>query len=157
MSAAEKFVEVALGEVGKSYHLHRDCSGFTAWAARQVGVTIPEGSVAQFGVGERAPDYSDEPGLLHFWDTYGQAPGHVGIGIGDGKFIHAMNETAGIKVSDLRANMGGANRYMGARRIFTDTTPAPTPEPPPNPKPGRPRDRQRERERDRLRRRRRKA
>lgn len=132
MSARERFVDVALGEVGKPYRLHRDCSGYTAWAARQVGITIPEGSVAQFSVGTRAPMspgspyFPDEPGLLHFWDTYDEAPGHVGIGIGGGKFVHAMNDQAGITVSHLGDNMGGRNRYMGARDIFTEGAPDPS-------------------------------
>jgi cell wall-associated NlpC family hydrolase len=156
MSAAQRFVDVALGEVGKSYASHRDCSGFVAWAARQVGINLPEGSVAQYGVGERVADYSDEPATLHFWDTYGRAPGHVAIGVGDGRVIHALNEQRGIIISELNAPMGGP--YMGARRIFADegeSIPQPIPEPSPSPRPERDRDRQRTRLRDRQRRRRR--
>jgi len=125
VSVRERFVNVALGEVGKAYEAHRDCSGFVAWAVRQVGITIPEGSVAQFGVGQRTFDYADEPGLLHFWATYGEDPGHVGIGIGGGKVVHAMNESVGITISSLRANMGGKNRYMGARRFIMEGAPDP--------------------------------
>lgn len=125
VSARDEFVRWALAQVGKPYSTYRDCSGFSAAAARQVGITIPEGSVAQFGVGQRTFDYADEPGLLHFWDTYDEAPGHVGIGIGGGKVVHAMNESVGITISSLRANMGGKNRYMGARRFITEGAPDP--------------------------------
>lgn len=160
MSIADRAVDIALGEVGKPYHEHRDCSGFTAWVARQVGVTIPEGSVAQYSVGTRVSDYSHEPGLLHFWDTYGAAPGHVAIGVGNGRIVHAINESAGIVTSSLSptVNMGGNGRYMGARRIFSSEPHLPAqPAPETPPKVQKPRDRQRTREQDRTRRRRRKA
>ena len=79
MSARDSLVRIALGEVGKPYETHRDCSGFTAWCYRQIGITIPEGSVAQFNVGQKVGQ--NQPllaGDLLFWDTFGPAPGHVG-------------------------------------------------------------------------------
>jgi len=153
MSIADRAVDIALGEVGKPYHEHRDCSGFVAWVARQVGVTIPEGSVAQWSSGEWIDPFAAQPGDLHFWDTYGPAPGHVAIGVGDGLCVHAFNERRGIITTSISADMGGP--YMGARRIFTGDTPSPAPATPP--KVQKPRDRQKTREQDRTRRRRRKA
>ena len=127
VSARDEFVRWALAQVGKPYSTYRDCSGFSAAAARQVGITIPEGSVAQFGVGVPVEGLTSRPGDLHFWDTFGPAPGHVAIDIGDGRVVHALNEQRGIMISSLTANMGGP--YMGARRIF-DTEGAPDPEEP---------------------------
>ena len=107
----------AEAQVGKPYHAYRDCSGFTAAAFRQVGITIPEGSVAQWKVG--TPVTGEEhlnPGDLVFWDTFGPAPGHVALAVNAGQVVHALNEQRGIIISNVNANMGGP--YMGARRIL---------------------------------------
>lgn len=117
MSQREDLVRIALGEVGKSYSAHRDCSGYTAWAYRQIGITIPEGSVAQYGVGRQVKGGEDwEWGDLLFWNTFGPAPGHVALYVGSGYVIHALNEQKGIVRSRWDAEMGGP--YMGARRIL---------------------------------------
>lgn len=143
MTQRDDLVRIALGEVGKPYAEHRDCSGFTAWAYRQIGVTIPEGSVAQYGVGTRIPIESDlDPGDLMFWDTFGAAPGHVAIYVGGGKIVHALNEQRGIITSSVSASMGGNDRYMGARLFLPADSPivekpAPVEEPPEGKAPGR--------------------
>ena len=126
MTARDELVRIALGEQGEPYGAHRDCSGFTAWAYRQVGVTIPEGSVAQFGVGVTVPSKAHvQAGDLVFWDTFGPAPGHVALAINPSQVIHALNPDKGIMVSGINAEMGGP--YMGARRILED---APRPKAP---------------------------
>lgn len=129
MTQRDDLVRLALGEVGKPYSAHRDCSGLTAWLYRQIGITIPEGSVAQFGVGEEVPTGPLQPGDLLFFDTFGPAPGHVALYIGNQQFVHAFNEQKGIRVNTLRDEMGGP--YMGARRILApaDSPIAPTPVP----------------------------
>ncbi len=136
MTQREDIVRWAEAQIGKPYSAYRDCSGFTAAAYRQVGITIPEGSVAQWKVG--APVTDDEhlaPGDLVFWDTFGPAPGHVALAVNAGQVVHALNEQRGIVMSNVNANMGGP--YMGARRILpVDTAPE---EPPRSKRPRRPR------------------
>jgi hypothetical protein len=120
--AADKLVAWAKAQVGKPYSAYRDCSGFTAAAFRQIGKTIPEGSVAQYQWSEPiSEDFL--PGDLAFWDTFGPSPGHVALYVGNGRVIHALNEQRGIIESDLNANMGGP--YMGIRRlpVLDGTTP----------------------------------
>lgn len=122
MTQREDLVRIALGEVGKPYSAHRDCSGYTAWAYRQIGITIPEGSVAQFGVGREVKAGEDwEWGDLLFWDTFGPAPGHVALYVGSGYVVHALNEQKGIVTSRWDAEMGGP--LMGARRILPADSP----------------------------------
>ena len=111
----DKLVTWAKAQVGKPYATYRDCSGFTAAAYRQIGITIPEGSVAQWGVGLNATG-PWQPGDLIFWDTFGPAPGHVALYVGNNKVIHALNEQRGIVESDINANMGGP--LMGGRRLL---------------------------------------
>jgi cell wall-associated NlpC family hydrolase len=113
------------------------------------GETITRSSYDQIHLGVPVGKHEVQDGDLVFWGN-GRAD-HVGIYDHDGSVINALNESRGVTRTALNAAYGMP--YIGARRIFTDTTP----EPPPNPKPGRDRDRQRQREKDRLRRRRRKA
>lgn len=126
MSQRETFVNAALLEIGKPYTTHRDCSGFTAWAARQAGFTLPEGSVAQYRQGSGVPVRDLIAGDLVFWDTFGPSPGHVAIAINPSQVIHALNESRGIIVSEIYADMGGP--MVGVRRLALDGDGA-TPDP----------------------------
>jgi len=139
MTQRDDLVRWALAQIGKPYATYRDCSGFTAAAYRQIGITIPEGSVAQYGVGTKVSPHEIVagkylPGDLLFWDTFGQPPGHVALYVGNGQVVHALNEQKGIVVSRVEANMGGPS--MGARRILVpsdspvEDDPAPAEEPP---------------------------
>lgn len=145
MSTRDDVVAIAKGEVGKPYGTHRDCSGFTAWAFRQVGVTLPEGSVAQYGVGHGVPSRDLQPGDLVFWSPYGNTLGHVALAISSSEVVHALNPGRGIIVSNIHADMGGP--MVGARRVLPDASPGGTP----NPKPDRERREHRERKRARRR------
>lgn len=121
MTQRDDLVRLALGEVGQPYAKHRDCSGLTAWLYRQIGITIPEGSVAQYWAGTKVSPHEIVagkylPGDLLFWDTFGQPPGHVALYVGNGQVVHALNDQKGIVVSRVEANMGGPS--MGARRIL---------------------------------------
>lgn len=148
MSARDSLARVALGEVGKPYDTHRDCSGFTAWCYRQIGIEIPEGSVAQFSVGQKVGENELLlVGDLLFWDTYGEPPGHVALYIGDGQVVHALNERKGIVRSASTAPMGGP--YMGCRRILAGPPPKPY-DPEITDYPKAPRQKRRRRRRDRA-------
>jgi hypothetical protein len=121
VSKADDFVAAARGELGKAYWAHRDCSGLTAWAGRQVGLYLPEGSEAQWAAGAPVAQRTQDdlhPGDLVFWNT---PTGHVGIYEGDGWVINALNESAGIVRTSLNGSYGGS--YRGARRIFPDAPP----------------------------------
>ena len=124
MTQRDDLVRLALGEVGQPYAKHRDCSGLTAWLYRQIGITIPEGSVAQYWAGKPTRGPMPEPGDLLFFDTFGPAPGHVAMWVGDGhKIVHALNEERGIVVSDEFDHMGGNNIYMGGRSFLPADSP----------------------------------
>lgn len=76
-----------------------DCSGFVSWAYGQAGVYLPS-STAQMQYSGTKVSYSDiKPGDLVFFNTY-KTNGHVGIYIGNGKFIGAQN-TTGLAVADM--------------------------------------------------------
>ncbi|GGA77036.1 C40 family peptidase [Ornithinibacillus halotolerans] len=76
-----------------------DCSGFVSWAYGQAGVSLPSSTSAMQYSGIKV-SYSDiRPGDLVFFNTY-KTNGHVGIYVGNGKFIGAQNST-GLAVADM--------------------------------------------------------
>lgn len=94
-----------------------DCSGFTMYVFAQVGINLPHNAAAQARLGVPVSREQLAPGDLVFFSCYGR-PGieHVGIYVGDGKFIHASSR-AGVKYSSLYEPYYAAN-YKGARRIL---------------------------------------
>jgi cell wall-associated NlpC family hydrolase len=69
-----------------------DCSGLAMMAYRAAGIAIPRTSQQQWAAGPRVPPGQEQPGDLVFFagsDGTPQAPGHVGIVIGNGEMIEA--------------------------------------------------------------------
>jgi cell wall-associated NlpC family hydrolase len=88
----------AAEQLGKPYHWGGtgpdafDCSGLAMMANRAAGLVIPRTSQKQWAVGSRVPAGQEQPGdLVFFVDSDGtpQAPGHVGIVIGNGEMVEA--------------------------------------------------------------------
>ena len=75
-----------------------DCSGLTSWAYAQVGKNIPRTSDAQASAGTPVAINALQPGDIVSY--YGGAS-HVGIYIGDGKIVHALNSDAPVRIDSL--------------------------------------------------------
>jgi cell wall-associated NlpC family hydrolase len=124
MSATSKaLVEQAMSYLGTPYRRGGasrhgvDCSGLVGMVFGQQGVEVPRTASRQFseGVGVLTEDL--RPGdLVFFRDTYKRGISHVGIYIGDGRFIHAAGRRAGVIVSALDRPYY-KRRYAGARRL----------------------------------------
>jgi cell wall-associated NlpC family hydrolase len=85
-----------------------DCSGFTSFVYRQVGVSIPRVSRDQINAGERVSRKDLAPGDLVF---FGSPIHHVGMYIGGGMMIHAPSSGDVVKISPaFRSNYSGACR-----------------------------------------------
>ena len=95
-----------------------DCSGFTYWVVlNTLGINISPGTSAQINYGTPVSRSSLQPGdLVFFQNTYTWGLSHVGIYIGNGKFIHAENESTGVVISDLSSQYY-SSRWYGARRV----------------------------------------
>ncbi len=97
-------LKYAMAQVGKSYVYGAagpnafDCSGLTMRAWGAAGVGLPHSSRAQFSSGPRVPESQLQPGDLVF---YYSPISHVGIYIGDGKIVNALNPRSGVRVSGL--------------------------------------------------------
>lgn len=85
-----------------------DCSGFTMFVYKQVGVSLPHSSRAQINVGQRVSKSDLKPGDLVF---FGSPIHHVGIYVGGGMYIHAPHTGDVVKISPLnRGDFSGACR-----------------------------------------------
>jgi len=85
-----------------------DCSGFTQFVYRQVGVNLPRVSRDQIGAGQRVSRNDLAPGDLVF---FGSPIHHVGIYVGGGMYIHAPRTGDVVRISSM--SRGG---YAGACR-----------------------------------------
>jgi cell wall-associated NlpC family hydrolase len=91
-----------------------DCSGFTQYVFKQLGVDIPRTADAQFAAGRPVTD--PMPGDLVFFQTYDWGASHVGIYLGDGYFLNAIRPD--VHVSSFASDYF-RGRYLGARRFFS--------------------------------------
>jgi cell wall-associated NlpC family hydrolase len=102
-----------------------DCSGFTKWLLERNGFeNIPHYAADQFRLGQNVDKNALKPGDLVFFNMKKDGPGHMGLYIGNGQFIHASGSQSrqgtgadrGVKVSNLNDGWYARN-YVGARRL----------------------------------------
>lgn len=95
-----------------------DCSGLTMYVYKKYGVNLSHSATAQSKVGTKVERANLQPGDLVFFKNYrtNTGIGHVGIYIGNNKFVHASTEKTGVITSTLSGSY--STRYVTARRIF---------------------------------------
>ena len=102
---------------GNSPESGLDCSGFVRYVFNDTfGFVLPRRSVEMSQVGTTVASSDLRPGDLVFFNTMRHTFSHVGIYIGDNKFVHAPSTGSKIRVDDMRASYW-VTRYNGARRI----------------------------------------
>ncbi len=96
-----------------------DCSGFVHYVFAQVfGVDLPQNSAGQYQVGKQIARNDMKAGDLVFFKMHGKRVSHVGIYLGEGRFIHSPRTGERVHVSNLAENYW-ARRFAGARRPAT--------------------------------------
>ncbi len=121
---AAGMVEQAMGLLGVPYRRGGnnestgfDCSGFVRHLyEKSVGQILPRRAVDQASVTEVIERDELKPGDLVFFNTMRRAFSHVGIYVGDGKFIHAPRAGKSVNVDDMRSAYW-QKRCNGARRV----------------------------------------
>ena len=115
---------------GNSPETGLDCSGFVGHVFRQVaGVVLPRDSRSISEAAHPLLQTELQPGDLVFFNTLNRAFSHVGIYLGDNRFVHAASSRTGaVMVSNLNDRYW-RTRFDGARRIAppTEETPAVAP------------------------------
>ena len=115
---ALNFLDVNYRYGGNSATEGFDCSGFTRYVfASVLGLTLPRRADEQAHQAGWLDVTTDElrPGDLVFFNTMRRAFSHVGIYVGDGKFIHSPRSGAQVRIESLRSGYW-QRRFDGARR-----------------------------------------
>lgn len=108
---------------GKSPETGLDCSGFVSYVYRQAaGLVLPHNAKAISMFGQKITISELQPGDLVFYNTMRHAYSHVGIYLGDNKFVHASVTGRGVEVVDMTENYW-VKRFNGARRVITSHLP----------------------------------
>lgn len=118
------FMGVPYRRGGNSAETGFDCSGFVkAMYEQTVGLILPRRAEQQAASTQKIERSDLQPGDLVFFNTMRRAFSHVGIYVGEGKFIHSPKPGAEVRVEDMGVSYW-RSRFDGARRVA-----GPAPEP----------------------------
>jgi cell wall-associated NlpC family hydrolase len=113
------FLGVPYQRGGNTVETGFDCSGFVKAIYEQtIGLVLPRRAEQQAAATQNIERKDLAPGDLVFFNTMRRAFSHVGIYIGDGKFIHSPKPGAEVRVESLAAAYWN-RRFDGARRVDT--------------------------------------
>jgi len=117
-TTGEKAVGIALRYLGTPYSWAGaspagfDCSGFVMYVYGKLGIGLPHSSSALWGEGRPVARRDLEAGDIVFFNGLS----HVGIYVGNGRFIHSPHSGDVVKISRFSDDWYGST-YDGARRV----------------------------------------
>lgn len=117
VGTAMRFLGIKYKFGGDTPYTGFDCSGLVAYAAeKSLGLKLPRTSaeIAHEGISIKRTDL--KKGDLVFFNTRGRRYSHVGIYLGNEKFVHAPRTGAVVRVEDMNQAYW-KKRYNGARRL----------------------------------------
>ena len=130
VALARDVIEIAEGEIGRRYRLGGtgdpgdgfDCSGLIQFAYERIGISLPRRSADQARAGREIGRDEGEllPGDVLTCSGNGRTVTHVGLYMGDGRFIHSASK--GVQISRLGDDDPNGRywyrRWVGARRVI---------------------------------------
>ena len=93
-----------------------DCSGFVQYVFARHGTPLPREVHSQYLRGQAIDLDEVKAGDLVFFETVSRGASHVGIALGNGRFVHAPSSRGVIRVEPYTATYW-TRRFVGARRI----------------------------------------
>jgi cell wall-associated NlpC family hydrolase len=124
----DSLVSLATSQVGARYRwgaavpgVAFDCSGLVQWVMANFNIALPRTSREQALAGLEIPK---DPGVLLPGDLlfFGKTSrvDHVGIYIGEGRYVHAANRRKGVIVSNLPTGRSARTWWKGVRRLIAN-------------------------------------
>jgi cell wall-associated NlpC family hydrolase len=119
------FIGVPYRMGGSSVESGLDCSAFVRLVYKQItGLALPR-SAAEQAAATRSIERSElQPGDLVFFNTLRRSFSHVGIYIGEGRFVHSPRTGGQVRVESMNIPYW-QTRFNGARRVVFETTSGP--------------------------------
>lgn len=125
-STAQELVLYSMGLIGIRYvfggrtpETGFDCSGLVRYVFDRVtGRSLPYTSYEMASLGTQVAFSDLQPGDLVFYNTRGRRNSHVGIYIGEGRFIHAPSRGGRVHIANMTERYW-VTRFNGARRLTT--------------------------------------
>jgi len=117
-TTGEKAVRIALRYLGTPYSWAGaspsgfDCSGFVMYVYGKLDIALPHSSWTLWSVGRPVPRKHLQAGDIVFFN----GRSHVGIYVGNGRFVHSPHSGEVVKISRLSEDWYGST-YDGARRV----------------------------------------
>ena len=128
----DSVVQMAKAQVGKRYRRGGtapdkgfDCSGLVKYVLSALNVGLPRTARQQAGVGLEVNRDTSQllPGDLLTFAKAKKGVSHIGIYIGDGKYVHASSGAGRVIVSNIdRPHSSLIKMWFGARRVLADST-----------------------------------
>lgn len=121
VSTAIGFLGIPYKRGGNSVESGFDCSGFVRAIYKEtIGLVLPRSADQQANATQTIDKSDLKPGDLVFFNTMKRTFSHVGIYLGEGKFIHSPRSGAHVRIEDMRIPYWNV-RFDGARRVQAAT------------------------------------
>ena len=122
VSTAIGFLGIPYLRGGNSAENGFDCSGFVRAIYKDtIGLILPRSADQQASATQKIDKSELKPGDLVFFNTLKRSFSHVGIYMGDNKFIHSPRSGSSVRIEDMRIPYWNV-RFDGARRVDTAKT-----------------------------------
>ena len=118
------FMGVPYKRGGNTVESGFDCSGFVrAMYEQSIGLVLPRRAEQQAAATQNIDKSELKPGDLVFFNTLKRTFSHVGIYVGEGRFIHSPKPGSEVRVENMSVDYW-ARRFDGARRVQTSASSA---------------------------------
>lgn len=100
-----------------------DCSGLVGYIYHAtIGLSLPRTAVEMSHIGTQVTPHDMQPGDLVFFSTLRRKFSHVGIYLGENKFIHAPRKGEAVRVEDMNLDYWKSH-FAGVRRVIDKDPP----------------------------------